>query len=395
MSGWSRRAFLRGTAVLVGGVLVVGCGAHDADSEQPLRLSIARGDELSDQGSQALWQGAELALATAGRGAEHLLILSSADAPVIAAAASGRLPDGVDALLAPPSSDAGACSPSRAGGVGAARLPGSAAAMLYLRQAPRAKAPRGRCPGTLACWLGPTAMQLARPLGTWARRELGQRAGIWRVDDAWGSALAAAFRHGFRSDRSIVVGEQGPPSTVEEAAAVLDAWRPELLFVAAPGDALKVLVDRYAAAGLWRRARLVTVADAPAVDQLVGLGEAARGLIVSTGWLPALSNQASTAFVHGFRARFAVEPTALAVQAYEATRLLLAAAEQHASEPSDRTALLTVLETVQLDGPRGSVRLDLTHGGVVQDVAIVELKQRRAHIVPVALERIPAVGPEG
>jgi ABC-type branched-subunit amino acid transport system substrate-binding protein len=385
----SRRRFLLGPGVLASAWLLARCGLADATLPLPRPWQLAvvdRPREADAPHDWALWRGAELALATASPAVRRLLVLAEpAGAPGDLAA--------FDALLAAADS-ALPCAIARPAPPGA-HAPMPSAAGLYLAE------PRGGPEDAAGCrlarryWLAPGAGQLARPLGAWARRELGQRAAILYTDAPWARALAAAFRRGFAGERTTVVAEQPLPLEVTALAALLDARRPELVFIAADGEALTRCVDAYGAAGLWRRARPLAAVDACALASFRRLGAPARGLIAATGWLPTADTPANRAFVDAYRARFGREPSALAVQGYEATRLLLAAAETLAGEPADRATLAGALARAQVEGPRGSVRIDVARGGLVQDIYLVELKARREQLVPVALERVAAVEPEG
>jgi hypothetical protein len=384
MTVLSRRRFLQGVGGLASALALASCGPLVAMAPAPLHLAVVRRLPDSPTGDeQALWQGAELAWTAASAPERQLLALATVGAQEALGARLG----GLDVLLAPAGVLAG-CSPT-------AGLPAQATAVLYLTGGPGERARPGDCRARLVCWLGPTAAQLAVPLGAWARRELGQRAAVWRTDDPWSQALAVAFRRGFAGERSVVVGERALPATAAEAARSLDAQQPELVFVAARGEALYAFLTAYAAAKLWRQARLVGIADTATLSALRALGAAAGGLIVSSGWLAAADTPANNAFVDAYHERFHDAPTELAVQGYEAARLLLTAAERLAVEPFDRLALAQALAHGQLDGPRGAVRLDLARGGIVQDVLLVELKPWHEQVVPVVLERVVAVGPEG
>lgn len=385
MVALSRRRLLLGTGVLASGWLLARCGLADATLPRPWRLAVARRPPEADAlHGQALGQGAELALATASPAERRLLALAEpAGAPSELAA--------LDALLAVPDLPL-PCRVARPA-IPSPRPPLPPAAVLYLVE-PRDGPGDAGCRLARRCWLAPSAGQLARPLGAWARRELGQRAAILYADDPWARALAAAFRRGFAGERTTVVAEQALPLEAKALAALLDARRPELVFLAADGEALAQCVDAYGAAGLWRRARPLATADAAGLAGLSALGDPARGLIAATGWLPSADTPANRAFVDAYRTRFGEEPSMLAVQGYEATRLLLAAAGALAAEPTDRATLAWALERAQVEGPRGSVRVDPARGGLVQDIYLVELKARRERLVPVALERVAAVEPE-
>ena len=178
-------------------------------------------------------------------------------------------------------------------------------------------------------------------------RDLGlDRVAILSVDNDYGEGLARVFAERLRTSGGSVVAQltfpEGNEAAIADAVAALPGLAPRGLYVPAYGNDVATVLKRLRETKL-RPIVLGTSSAAP--DLLREAGPAAENLVFPMPSFDPTADSASVrSFANAFFARYAVEPEVYAAHAYDAVRVLAAAADRAGSWDADelRNALLHI-----------------------------------------------------
>ncbi|MEV3980497.1 ABC transporter substrate-binding protein [Nonomuraea sp. NPDC049758] len=131
-----------------------------------------------------------------------------------------------------------------------------------------------------------------------------------------------------------------------------------LLYAFYAGGEAVAFVKAFKRFGYDARIKLLACQNLADEDVLRAVGRDAEGMVSVGLWSPALQNPANAAFVAGWRARTGRNPSAVALQSWDAMRLI----DRAAAAGGDLTRALAGVG--KLDGPRGSLSLDAAHNPV-------------------------------
>ncbi|NUP81616.1 MAG: ABC transporter substrate-binding protein [Nonomuraea sp.] len=131
-----------------------------------------------------------------------------------------------------------------------------------------------------------------------------------------------------------------------------------LLFAFYAGGEAVAFVRAYRRLGYDARITLLAAQSLADEDVLRAVGRDAEGMVSVGLYSPALDNPDNAAFVARWRARTGRNPSAVALQSWDAMRLI----DRAAGAGGDLTRALA--QVGELDGPRGTFRLDAEHNPV-------------------------------
>jgi branched-chain amino acid transport system substrate-binding protein len=199
-------------------------------------------------------------------------------------------------------------------------------------------------------------------------RDLGlDRVAVLAVDDAYGESLSRVFAERLRAAGGSVVASmtfpEGDAAAIADAVAALSGLAPTGLYVPADAGDLGTALTLLRSTNL--RPIVLGTSAAATAELIRDAGPAAENLVFP---MPSFDPDADSAGVHafttGFRERYKTEPDVYAAHAYDAVRLLAAAADRAGSWDADeiRDALLRI---DSYDGATGRLAFD-PNGDVVQ-----------------------------
>ncbi|MGW0483261.1 ABC transporter substrate-binding protein [Nonomuraea sp. NPDC003214] len=135
----------------------------------------------------------------------------------------------------------------------------------------------------------------------------------------------------------------------------------ELLYAFYAGGEAVTFVKAFRQLGYDARIELLACQQLVDEDVLAAIGRDAEGITSVGSYSPALDNPANTAFVATWRARTGKNPSVVALQSWDAMRLI----DRAAARGGDLGEALAGVE--ELESPRGKLRLDDTSHNPVQN----------------------------
>jgi len=204
---------------------------------------------------------------------------------------------------------------------------------------------------------------------------------------SFGQESMAAFKEGYAKGGGTVVKEIAVPFPSTEFQANLSeiaSLKPDAVFVFFAGAGAAKFVKDYADAGLRDKVALYG-SGFLTEGVLAAQGAAAEGIKTTLHYADALDNPANRKFRESFKKATNREADVYAVAGYDTVHVLAQALEKVKGDTGARAELITALETVRIDSPRGRFRFSKTHNPV-QDVYLRQVKSGREVVVGVAMK---------
>jgi len=246
-----------------------------------------------------------------------------------------------------------------------------------------------------------TLAQVAAPLGEWAARN-----GIHKVftivtDYGPGLDAEAAFTRTFTQHGGTIVGGVRAPLANPDFAPFLQRARdasPDAVFAFVPsGDQGVAFMKGFAERGLAQAGiRLVSTGDVTEDAVLEAIGDPALGVVTTHHYSMAHDSPENRAFVkaytavHGANAR----PDFVNVGAYDAMAAIYEVARRLGGD-MDPDRFMAALKGLEIDSPRGRIRIDPETRDVVQDVYVRRVEKKDGRLFNVEFEKFPAVKDPG
>jgi len=201
-----------------------------------------------------------------------------------------------------------------------------------------------------------------------------------------------AYRQGYRKMVLLAAGGQiiqeiYPPLGASDFAPYLAQIRRDADVVAVAifgADALRV-VAQYAEFGLKGKIPLIGKGGLTDESFLDKMGDAALGIVVAFNWSAALETPDNRRFREAFESKYKRPASLTAEAGYVGAQMIARALESTRGNVESLDAFLAALRGVEVDAPRGKVRLDGFHNPL-QTVYILktERKDSTLHNIPIA-----------
>jgi branched-chain amino acid transport system substrate-binding protein len=148
---------------------------------------------------------------------------------------------------------------------------------------------------------------------------------------------------------------------LDYAAEIADiqAARPEAVYFFYPGGMGINFLKQWAQAGVGDQVKLYASAFSVSQDILPAVGDAALGVESAAHWSPDLDAGINRRFVADFAAKYGRLPSLFAAQGYDTALFIDAAAKTAGARDTD--ALIEALEKAEIEGTRGTIRLNTNH----------------------------------
>jgi branched-chain amino acid transport system substrate-binding protein len=219
--------------------------------------------------------------------------------------------------------------------------------------------------------------QASHPLGEWAYRQGYRKMVLLASDFAAGHEHIGGVARTFVAAGGQVIQEIYPPLGAPDLAPYLAQIRRDADVVAVAifgADALRV-VTQYAEFGL--KGKIPVIGKGGLTDEafLDKMGDAALGIVVAFNWSAALDTPENRRFREAFERKYK-RPVSLTAEAgYVGAQMIARATESVRGNVENLDAFLAALRGVEVDAPRGKVRLDSFHNPV-QAVYILRTERR-------------------
>lgn len=208
--------------------------------------------------------------------------------------------------------------------------------------------------------------QASHPLGEWAYKQGYRKMVLLASDWAPGHEHIGGVARSFVQAGGQVIQEVYPPVGAPDFAPYLTQIRRDADVVALAifgSDAMRVLAQ-YAELGL--KAKIPIIGKYGITDEafLQKLGDAALGIVAAGQWSAALDTPVNRRVREAFESKYKRAMTLTVEQAYVGAQMLAKALETSKGDIENLDAFLGALKMVEVDGPRGRVRLDAFHNPV-------------------------------
>jgi branched-chain amino acid transport system substrate-binding protein len=177
-----------------------------------------------------------------------------------------------------------------------------------------------------------------------------------------GQDALRGFRHAYDASGGEVVDEVYTQlGQLDYAAEIADiqAAKPEAVYFFYPGGMGISFLKQWAQAGAGQDVKLYASAFSASQDILPAVGDAALGVENAAHWSPDLDAGSNQSFVEAFKEKYGRIPSLFAAQGYDTALFIDAAAK--AAGAKDTDALIEGLESAEIDGTRGAIRLNTNH----------------------------------
>lgn len=237
--------------------------------------------------------------------------------------------------------------------------------------------------------------QVCFPMGTeMARRGLKRVVSVtWNY--VAGKEMIGAFREGLEKGGGAVLKEILVPFPNVEFQANLTeiaSLKPDAVFAFFSGAGAVKFVKDYAESGVKARVPLYG-AGFMTDGTLEAQGPAAEGVFTTLHYADSLQLPANLRFRESFKKATSRNADVFAVQGYDTAQLLIGAMEKVKGDVGATKALISAMEEVKFDSPRGPWRFSRSHNPV-QDVYLREVRNGDNAAIGVAEKQVsdPATG---
>lgn len=226
----------------------------------------------------------------------------------------------------------------------------------------------------------------SHPLGEWAYQQGYRKMILMAMDFTPGHEHIGGVARTFIEAGGQVIQEiYSPPGTLDFAPYLSQVRRDADVVAAFFGgtDALRFVVQ-YAEYGL--KGKIPVIGKQGLTDEVIlpRQGDAAADIITSGHWTPVLETPANRRFMGAYESKYRRPATTFAEQGYVGAQMIAQALEAVKGNIEDQGAFLEALGKVDVDAPRGKVKLDAFQnpihtvyvmrvekkGGVLQNVPI-------------------------
>ncbi len=234
--------------------------------------------------------------------------------------------------------------------------------------------------------------QSAHPLGDWAYKQGYRKVVVAGADFVAGHESIGPFARVFTELGGQIIQEIYPPLGAPDYAPYLTQIRQDadavcVLFAGA--DAIR-WVKQYAEYGL--KGKIPLIGKGSITDELTlpAQGDAALGIVSTLQWSAALDTPANKKFLAAYEARYKRPPTQFAEQGYVGAQMIVKALEATRGNAEDKPALLGAMKKVEVDAPRGKVRLD-DYNNPVHSVYVLKVERKGGQLQNSVISSYPNV----
>ncbi|MBZ8119544.1 ABC transporter substrate-binding protein [Roseovarius sp. LXJ103] len=148
----------------------------------------------------------------------------------------------------------------------------------------------------------------------------------------------------------------------------------DAIFTFMPGGMGVRLVNQFSNAGLSDSMKFMSVFTTDETT-LPGQKDAAVGFLAAGTWAPDVANDANTAFVTAFEAKYGYVPGSYAMQAYDTANLIDSAVAANGGDLSDKDAVRAAIKAADFTSVRGDFAFNNNHYPV-QDFHMLQVVKR-------------------
>jgi branched-chain amino acid transport system substrate-binding protein len=240
--------------------------------------------------------------------------------------------------------------------------------------------------------------QITRPSGKWLFDKGYKNIYVLTADYRGGRDIVDNFKTAFGKAGGKVVGEGYAPFDTKDFGPYLSqakAAKPDAIYTFFPGGMAIQFVKQYGQFGLQGQIPLTgpvwTVSPLFASAQ----GSAAFGYVGPINYIYTLDLPANKKFVEAFKEKSGgTVPDEVSINGYDAVNFIIAAVKKLNGKTDDKAALAKAIQQVSYTGPRGPVRIDPKTNNIIQNIYMVEVKDKGGQADYVILDTVKDVQDE-
>jgi len=210
------------------------------------------------------------------------------------------------------------------------------------------------------------------PFSEWLYKKRGYRKMVgFGIDFPAGRDSVAAFKKGFEQVGGQILQEVYTPMNTPDFGPYLSQMRRDIDAVYAwyaGADAVK-FDSQYVDFGLKDKIPLTGWIGINEEVIMDSIKDFIKGNTVATPYTPTIDLPENKKFVAAYRAKYNADPALPSVNAYDAAKIILAAASSLQGNLSDKDKFLSAISKVSMNSPRGPIRFD-ERGQVIADLYI-------------------------
>jgi branched-chain amino acid transport system substrate-binding protein len=210
------------------------------------------------------------------------------------------------------------------------------------------------------------------PFAEWLYKKRGYRKMVgFGIDFPAGRDSVAAFKKGFEQIGGQILQEVYTPLNTPDFGPYLSQMRRDIDAVYAwyaGADAVK-FDSQYMDFGLKDKIPLTGWIGINEEVIMDSIKDFIKGNTIATPYTPTIDLPENKKFVAAYRAKFNADPALPSVNAYDAAKIILAAASSVQGNLSDKDKFLAAISKVSLHSPRGPIRFD-ERGQVIANLYI-------------------------
>jgi branched-chain amino acid transport system substrate-binding protein len=210
------------------------------------------------------------------------------------------------------------------------------------------------------------------PFSEWLYKKRGYRKMVgFGIDFPAGRDSVAAFKKGFEQIGGQILQEVYTPLNTPDFGPYLSQMRRDIDAVYAwyaGADAVK-FDSQYVDFGLKDKIPLTGWIGINEEVIMDSIKDFIKGNTIATPYTPTIDLPENKKFVAAYRAKFNADPALPSLNAYDAAKIILAAASSVQGNLSDKDKFLAAISKISLNSPRGPIRFD-ERGQVIADLYI-------------------------
>ena len=243
---------------------------------------------------------------------------------------------------------------------------------------------------------GVNTFSLSNAFAPWVKDNVADEAYLFFSNYVFGQSTAEQFTQGFEGAGGTIVGQSAPPLGTNDFAPFLTEVAnagPRALFVFIPGGPAIDFVKQFSEFGLNDSIKLTGLGSSFINLFLPAMGDAAVGAISSLHYGPEQNLPANVAFKDAYAAAYGrpTGPSFYAMMGFDFGNTVIGSANATGGDTSDGAALSKVIETLDINSPRGPLSYSLQTHDPIQNIYIRETRKVSGKTANIVVDVLPNV----
>ena len=229
-----------------------------------------------------------------------------------------------------------------------------------------------------------SSAQITEPIGLWMAKNAPKNVYILFSDYVAPYEYVAAFKKGYLQGGGQIVGETATPfNRTQDYGPYISQARaanPGAVFAVYFAGEAVLFNKQYDSFGMKEKIPLYGPMGMTPPVLRQAQGAAAANVISATNYVGELETPENNAFRAGYKKKFNVDAEEFAVMGYDAMRFILEGVKARGGNTADRPGLVSAIEKVAYNGPRGPMSMAKNHQAT-QNTYVVKTVQKGSEVV--------------